>query len=357
MAELSLSQAQGIYTEALASVFKDKPVVYNFLRSFFPDKIFQTLLVNVLAQRSTEFIAMDVYRGESGNRNTWSRSTQKILETFYFREKFDATRLQLYEKMYSGIGINADIFAAWINDIVEHQVELRETIERTIELMCSMVLENGEIIAPGTGIVIDYKRKAESMVDLGAGNYWDDAGVDPYLSLEASGVFMRTKGKVQGSSFNLILGSECMPALKSNAKFLSQQNLFNMKLDDFVGPQRNSKGANLHGFLTTDNYKFYVWTYPEYYQDPNTNVMTPYINPKKAIVLPEGFTGFTAFGAVPQVVTSMGGLGKMIVPKSGNFVMSDNVDEEARTHYYNVESAPLPVLDAVDKVYTIQPVA
>jgi hypothetical protein len=258
--------------------------------------------------------------------------------------------------MYSGMGINAELFAAWISDVAEHQVELRETIERTIELMCSQILETGTIVAPGTGIIIDYQRKAESMVDLGAGNYWNEAGVNPYTSLEAAGVFMRTKGKVQGSSFNLILGGEVMAALKSNEKFLSQQNLFNMKLDEFHGPQRTSKGANLNGFLITDNYKFYVWTYPEYYQDPTSLEMIPYINPKKAIVLPEGFTGYTAFGAVPQPVSTVSG-GRMILPKSGNFIFTEYMDEEQRTHYREVESAPLPVLDAVDKVYTIQPVA
>lgn len=356
MPNITLTQAQGIYTEALGSVYRDRPVVYSFLRSFFPDRIYQTLLVNVLAQRSTEFIAMDVYRGDSGNRNTWSRTTQKIFETFYFRENFDVTRLQLYEKMYSGIGLNADIFAAWINDVVDHQVELRETIERTIELMCSMVIEDGIIVAPGTGLVIDYKRKAESMVDLGSGNYWDESGTDPYTALEAAGVFMRTKGKVQGGNFNMLAGSEAQAALKGNAKFLSQQNLFNMKLDDFHGPQKNSVGANLNGFLTTDNYKLYNWTYPEYYQHPTSGLMLPYLNPKKIYILPENFTGFTAFGAVPQVVIGSGG-NKMILPKSGNFLFRENLDEEAMTHYYNVESAPLPVLDAVDRVYTIQVVA
>lgn len=353
MPDITLTQAQGIYTEALAAVFRDRPIVYSFLRSFFPSKIFNTLLVDVLAQRANEFIAMDVYRGESGNRHTWSKTSQKVFETYYFRPKFDATKLQLYEKMYSGIGINAEVFAAWINNIVDHQVELRETIERTIELMCSMVLETGIIIAPGTGLVIDYKRKAASMVDLAtSGGYWNTAA-DPFAQLEAAGVFMRTVGKVQGGTFNLILGGDAKAALWNNPKFLSRQNLFNMKLDDAHAPQRNSIGANLHGYLSTDNYKFNVWTYPEYYKNPKTGVTSPYLNPKKAIVLPETTTFFTAFGAVPQVVVSATGAPQMILPKTGEFIFTDNIDVDARAHYYNIESAPLPMLDAVDKVYTM----
>lgn len=355
MADFTLTQAQGIYTEALAAVFKDRPKLFSFLRSWFPTKTFPTLLVDILAQRSTEFIAMDVYRGESGNRNTWSRATEKQFETYYFREKFDATKLQLYEKMYSGLGINAQVFAAWINGIVDKQMELRDTIERTVELMCSMVLENGIIVAPGTGLVIDYKRKAESMVDLGSGNYWTE-DIDPFAQLEAAGVFMRTKGKVQGEVFNLILGGSAKQALWKNKTFLSRQNLFNLKLDDVYPPIAQSIGSVKQGRLTTDNYAFNVWTYPEYYQDPITKALIPYVNPKKAIVLPENATFFTAFGAVPQVVTNQGG-GQLIVPQQGEYIFTDNVDIDARAHYYNVESAPLPALDAVDRVYTIQAVA
>lgn len=353
---ITLSQAQGLYTEALATVFSDRPKLMGFLRSFFPSKTFPTYLIDVLAQRSFEFIAMDVYRGSSGNRNTWSKSTQKIFETYYFREKFDVTRLQLYEKMFSGIGINADVFAAFISSVVDKQSELRDTIERSIEVMISQIFHDGIIIGQGTGMIIDYKRKAESMVDLAsAGGYWTAGGTDPFSQMEDGGVFLRTKGKVQGGVFNMICGSLAKPALFNNTKFLSRQNLFNLKLDDMNGPQKNSLGANFHGQLSTDNYKVNVWTYPEFYQDNDGNSL-PYINEKEAIMLPENPKFFTAFGAVPQIVNNGAG-GKMIVPKMGEYVFSDNLDEEARTHYYNVESAPLPVLDAVDTVYTMKVVA
>ncbi len=349
MPSISITDAQGLYSKKLIDVYRERPKPSNFLRSFFPGVTSPTLEVSIEVQRGSEKVAVDVFRGDDGNRNQWTRSTEKTFIPPYFREKFDATKLQLYDRLYAAQDINDAIFAALINDVVDHQLELQEKIERAIEIQCKQVLETGIILNAGTNTSIDYKRKAASKVDPGAGNYWANA-VNPFDQLEAGCVFLRTVGKAQASVFNVILGSTAKADLYKNTAFLDRQNLFNLKLDDMRPPQKEAVGAAFHGQMSCGPYLVNVWTYPEYYQDAN-GVMQPYIDPKKAILLPEVPKFKVAFGAVPQVIKP----GAM--PVMGDFVFTDYIDVDKRAHYYDVESCPLAIPTAVDQIYTLQCVA
>jgi len=350
MPSISITDAQGLYTAKLIDVYKERPKPANFLRSFFPSVISPTLEVSIEVQRGTEKVAVDVFRGDDGNRNQWTRSTEKLFIPPYFREKFDATKLQLYDRLYAAQSIDDSVFAALINDVVDHQLQLQEKIERAIEIQCKNVLETGIVLNAGTNTSIDFKRKAASKVDPGAGNYWITGTTNPFDQLEAGCVFLRTVGKVQTGTFNLILGNTAKADLYKNTIFLNRQNLFNLKLDDMRPPQKEAIGAAFHGQMSCGSYLVNVWTYPEYYQDSN-NVMQPYINPKLGILLPEVTKFKTAFGAVPQVVRP----GAM--PVVGEFVFTDYIDVDKRAHYYDIESCPLAIPSAVDQIYTLQCVA
>lgn len=349
MPSISITDAKGLYTAKLIDVYRERPKVQNFLRSFFPSVISPTLEVSIEVQRGSEKVAVDVMRGDDGNRNQWTRSTEKLFIPPYFREKFDATKLQLYDRLYGATSIDDSIFAALINDVVDHQLECREKIERAIEIQCKNVLETGIVLNAGTGTSVDFKRKAASIVDPGAGQYWATGSVSPFDQIEAGCVFLRTVGRMQGGTFNMILGATAKADLYKNTTFLNRQNLFNLKLDDMQPPQRNAVGAAFHGQMSCGNYLVNVWTYPEYYQDSN-NVMQPYINPKLAIIIPENPRFKIAFGAVPQVVQP----GAM--PVMGEFVFTDYVDVDKRAHYYDIESCPLAIPTAVDTIYTLKAV-
>ena len=346
---ISLSEAQGVFTKKLIDVYRERPKPTNFLRSFFPAELSPTLEVSIQVQRGTEKVAVDVYRGDSGNRNTWTRSSEKLFIPPYFREKFDLTKLQLYDRVYAAQGVDAPIFAALINDTVDHQLVLQEKIERAIEIQCKNVLETGIILNAGTGTSIDYRRKATSKIDVLAPNYWavNNPSNTPFDQFEAAGIFLRTIGKAQGGTFNVILGTQAKDDLYRNTTFLARQNLFNLKLDNVRPPQFNAVGSAYHGQVSAGAYLFNIWTYPEYYQDSNDQ-MQPYINPKLMIVIPENPRFKTAFGAVPQIVQP----GQM--PVMGEFVFTNNVDADRRAWYYNVESCPLAIPTAVDTIYTAQ---
>ncbi|MBC7486100.1 MAG: major capsid protein [Cytophagaceae bacterium] len=349
MPSISTTDAQGLQTKMILDFYKERNKPTGFLRAMFPDKVAPTLELSIEVQRGSEKIAVDVVRGTDGNRNQITRSTEKIWIPPYFREWFDATSLQLYDRLYGATEINDQIFTAYINSVADAMVDIKSKIERRYELMCSQVLETG-IVTLVNGTNIDFKRKSASLVNLGAGNYWATAGVDPYAQIEALCNFVRTSGKYSGPYFNLVLGSTALSDLLRNSEFLKRQNLFSMTLDQVAAPLRNSEGAALHGEITCGAYKVRLWSYPQFYEDAS-GTLVPYINPKKAILLPETPQFRFGFAAVPQLITPGA------APKTGAYIFGDIIDQRAKAHIYEVESAGMPIPLAIDQMATIQPVA
>lgn len=351
MANISIQEAQGEFTKAVMAVYKETVPAPSFLRSFFPNAApSPSKLVSVYVQRGMEKVAVDVARGSQGNRNQWSRTTEKIFEPLYFRENFDLTSLQFYDRFWGSApdgSISDAVLAALARSVAENQIELQQKIERSIEVMCAQIFKTGVITSfeGGTGIEVDYKRKAESIVDNS--QYWGTGSVSPFSQMEDGGNFLRKVGKCSGKVFDAILGQDAINALKSNDVFIERQSMFNAKWDNVTPAQAVSTGAVFHGWVEAGPYIVNLWSYPEFYNDPdNDNEMTPYVDEKYMVMLPSKPNFKTAFGAPPQVVQA----GQ--APRIGQFIFSDWMAPDKRSHIYEVESCPLPVPVAVDQIYT-----
>ncbi len=345
---ISTTDAQGLYTKHLIDAYKERSAPTAFLRSFFPTVVAPTLEISIEVQRGYEKIAADVVRGTDGNRNQFTRSTEKIFIPHYYREWFDATQLQLYDRLYGATEISDAIFSAYINSVADSIMELQAKIERSYELQCAQVLLTGIVTTEAGSVNIDYKRKAGSLVDLGAGQYFANS-IDPFAKFEAGCTFMRQEGKAAGNVFNAILGSAAIADLYNNTIFKERQNLFNMALDAVAPPQRGAVGQTYHGEISCGPYRVRLWTYAQYYDDAN-NVSTPYIDPKKVILLPETPRFKLAFAAVPQLLTPN------TPPKVGAFIFSEYLDQRGKARIVDVESAGLAVPVAIDTIYTFKAV-
>lgn len=62
MGSITTQMARGEFTKKVIDVYKEKPVVTSFLRSFFPEKTSVTKTVSIEVQRGTEKVAVDVAR-------------------------------------------------------------------------------------------------------------------------------------------------------------------------------------------------------------------------------------------------------------------------------------------------------
>lgn len=342
--KISTSDAQGIITKMLIAAYKERVAVTSFFRSFFANVETSTLAVSIEVQRGFEKIAVDVERGSDGNRNQFTKSTEKIIIPPYFREYFDITNLQLYDKLFAATEVDSVIFAEFINDLAEKLQMLKDKIERTYEKYCADVLLLGSVTLKD-GTSINFNRKAESLVN--ESSFYFAANNDYTLPFIAAGTFIRQVGKSNGGTLNAILGGLVMADLLQNTKFKERNDLVNMKLDSVAPPQRDATGGVLHGRITAGAWNVNLWTYPEFY-DNAAGTSTPYMDEKKVIVLPERPNFKMAFAAVPQLITP----GQP--PVKGAFVYSDYPEPKKKTHEYHVESAGVPVPVAVDQIYTFR---
>lgn len=321
-----------------------------------------------MISRGFEQVAVDVWRGDEGNRNQWTLSTEKILEPFYFRENFDLTSLQAYDALFVPQALqitNAPQIMMLLDTIIEKQLEQQFKIERAIEIMCASILQTGVVsgsLNGGTGQSIDYKRKAASFYVPTA--KWDGAG-DPFADVQRQCNFLRTKGKTVGNTFDMICGDDALSAFLNNTIVKARQNLFNYAPDQLTQPiaQAESVGSTNHGTFSAGPYRVRIIGYSQYYDTVSTTGSgastvatgsgTPYLDPKMVTILPSNndMKFATYFGTIPQVVQP----GAM--PMIGDFVNWDWITPDRKAHLYEVESAPLPVPVKIDQIANITALA
>lgn len=321
----------------------------NFLRSFFPAEESTSKNVSIEVVRGFEKIAVDVTRGTDGNRNSFGKSTQKIFAPPYYREFFDLTELDLYDRLAGSGNINDEVFSQLAGESAEKIAILQDKIERAYELQCAQVLQTG-IILLNSGDNIDFKRKADSMVDLGAGNYWSGAAVDPNTSLEVGCKFIREKGKSRGAIVNAICGSEALAAFINNTVVKERGKIVQYALDMITPSQRDSQGASFHGEISVGAYRVRLWSYPEVYTNAAGDDVE-YIDPKKVILLPEKPRFKMGFAAVPQLLVEGS------APTKGAYRVEEYIDARKKSHIMDIQSAAVAVPVAVDQIYTMQVLA
>lgn len=357
---LSTADVRGLFTKTLIDVYQERIKPTSFLRSFFPVTTAPTKSIAIEVERMGEKVAVDVVRGTEGNRNTFSRSTEKLTEPPFYREYFDLTELDLYDRVLGSQG-NAQLplFKALLDTAADKLGALKDKIDRAKEIQCAQVLLTGQVTTTMQG-TFDFKRKTTSIVDV-SGDYFAAAS-DPFATFTKACDFIRKVGRSGDGTFNAILGSQALADLLGNAKFLTRQNLFNMALDAVVAPSgvRGAEGSTFHGTITAGSYKVQLWAYPQFYDlptlDSNGNVTgytsTPYFDPKSVVVIPSMPRFKLAHAAVPQLIGQPGQL-----PVQGEYVMMDFLDERLAKHVMDIQSACIALPVAVDTIYTFKAVA
>ena len=361
MGEIASSDARALFTKTLIDVYQQRLRPTDFLRSFFEVEVCPTKEIAIEVERQGEFVAVDVFRGTEGNRNSFSLSTEKIFVPPLYKEYFDATQLDLYDRVLGSQG-NAQVplFAALMNKVADRLGSLQNKIERAIELQCAQILFNGQVLitsaVSGNGM-IDYRRKTASQVDLtNSTGYWATGSNDPFQALQNGCNFLRQTGKAAGDVFNVILGDQALHDLISNTTFTTRQNLFHMALDSVYPPTREATGAAYHGTVTAGPYKVQLWSYPQYYDiavagsAPTTG--NAYINTKYAYMIPVKPKFKIAHAAVPSLIAEPGQL-----PAQGAYVVREFIDTRATSHVFEIQTAALAIPVAVDQIYSMKVVA
>lgn len=342
---ITLDQARAAFTNAVVAVYRENVTPTSFLRSFFPSVFSPTKYISFDVMRANEKVAVDILRGTGSNLNKKKRSTIKTLEAPLYAEGFNVNELDSYDTAFGTL--DPKFIAQLATEAAETLVAMRNKIERAYEKQCADVLKTG-VITLSSGDNIDFKRKSDSLVDLGAGNYWTTNTVDPMTALSTAGQFIREKGKAQGGTYNVIMGEYALNAMLNNTLFKEKYgSLKDVTLGEIHEPQRLATGGTLHGRVSAGSYIFYVWTYPEVYDDANGD-STPYITTTDIIVLPTITNFKTAYSLVPQLP----GMNSMVQTEGGSYVMNEYVDFKQRNHVQEILSAGAAVPVAIDTIWT-----
>lgn len=358
MANISSQQARAQFTSMLIAVFSDMRAPTSFLRSMFPSEQAFVKYLSIEVMRNYENIAVDVARGSEGNTNTFAKSTEKTMEPPLYNEKFNMTEIDLYDRLFGNESVSIGVYTQLMQTIAQRLSILRAKIERAYEKQCADVLLTGVVTLVNSS-TIDFRRKAASMVNLGAGNYWADANTDPFADLGAACKFLRQTGKSGSGRFRAIIGETAFDDLYANAAFKSRvtQNL-NNNIDTISAPVLNSEGGVPHGILSCGSWKVELWTYPQTYDV--AGVATQYIDPKKFIVTPTDTVFKLGFAAVPQILTAWtGGIGEpSLAPIAAQPYVVDHFPAPNNdAHWMRIKSAGIAIPVSVDRIYTGQAVA
>jgi hypothetical protein len=357
MANLSISEARGLFTRELIAVFDESKQLApkSFLLSFFKKKTTDQKNISIQVRRGQELIAVDVLRGTGGNRNTISKHSEKLLTPPYFKEWFDATELDRYDLLFgeAATSISASTFNGMIENAIEKTMLLKDKINRTYELYASQVFESG-IVQLTSGDNIDFKRKATSMVDLTSSGYFNNTDANPMEAFTAAGNFLRQIGKAGDGVFNVIMGSDVLTAFISNPFVTAQNYNLNIKLIELNMPQVGAEGGVYHGQFSAGSYKFNIWSYPEIYD--LAGVATPYIDTDQAYVLPvNSFEGYLSFAGVPAIVKGTNDAFPEFVSQiATDFYLYNYVDPAKESHVFGVKSAAIPIPVTIDRIYSMK---
>jgi major capsid protein E len=347
---IPVQDAASVFTSGLVDVYREMPKFTGFLRSFFKVKESMTLNVSVAVRRGSEKVAIDVHRYSDGNRNDFSKSTERKITPPLYHEYLTANEHELYYTVIAALANNDTSFLAQMTaELAEDIVAIQDKIERAIELQCSQALEFG-VITLNSMTDITFNRKAGSLVAYNIANDFSVGTVDPTAVLAAGCKFIREEGKYQGAIFDAIMGESALVELKNNTIMIERGKIVQYSLDQIMAPEAMPIGGTFHGEVSCGSYKVRLWTYPAIHESAN-GTKTPYINNKKVVMLPAITTGqpFTlAFGAVPQLIKNG------TIPQKGAFLVQESFNEEKGQHKINVKSAPVAILTRVDQVYTIQ---
>lgn len=350
---ISLVQHKKLISQKVIAVFDELVTVKSGFAGFFPRETTPTRDVSLEVRRNNKLIAVDVARFASATSTKRTKHTEKVFTPPYFKLDYNFSADQVYDMTFgSSMNPNKRQIDMMVKETVKHMAEHKDMVERNILKQQADVLQTGVVTLTG-GDSVDYKRKAASMVDVGAGNYWNQASTNPFSDLEAGMTFLRDVGNSNGSTANVYMRREVFNALMSNEVFEKQANFRRVNRVDIDMPQMdNASGMAFQGQLATGDFVLNIWTYNQGYQDTAGGAMNYYLDANLFVMIPDDFQAKTVFGAVPAL-----GANGMPFAKETEYYNRAYTDQKTMSRYFETSSAPLVMPVSVDKIYTAQVLA
>ena len=341
----------------ISAYFKDA-VPTAFLSGFFrspPENFFNSKEVEIDIERSGEDVAIALTDLATGYRvNEFSKYTNKKFAPPVFKEAAPLNGLDLLNRE-PGRNPFEDVqyMAAATRRAFKNFREVEKKIRRSIELMCSQVLQTGTLTLvdadSNTVFSMDFSPKSSHFAD--AGTEWDQNGNDKIADLEALARQIRVDGKRNPDT--LIFGRDAWRLFIADETVLAQLDNRRVNLGE-VAPQVRGQGATFMGRVMIGTYWFNLWTYDGGYDDPETGEFTDYVDPIKVIMLTSGARLDLVFGNSPRLAPPESRVLPFLPSRMSNgpagMDMTTNawLTPDGETLMTGVSARPLPIPTDID---------
>lgn len=337
---------------------EDIPVRAGFA-ALFPTQTTPTLYVDVEVERDNDLIAVDVQRFTEGRKNKFTKASEHTYVPPFYKEDYDFARDEVYMSTVAlGVTNVPGANQAIAQNALKNVRKNRKKIERAIRKQQADVLQTG-IVTLKNGDSIDFRRKAESIVDLTAGNYWNEDDTNPMADLALGMRFLRDIGNSSAATINVVMRSDAMNAFMQNASVKEEADIRRINRIDIDMPKfSESTGMAFHGQVAAGDFVVNLWTYNEKYTDADGNTKY-YLSRENVVILPSDFEGKTVFGGLPYMRKTTVGGASIKVPgvMEADYLLRGYDDEKTISSTLELTSAPLVVPFTIDKVYTIKVLA
>lgn len=347
-------------TRHMIDMYFEEASPLQFLSGFFrtPDRNFYASEeVDIDIRRSGQKIAIVVADLKAGAReNEATYYTNKGFLAPVFREGGTINAYDLIKRRPGQIDFTDPNFVAnAMEEAFDIARILEDKIRRSIEVMCAQVLQHGTLtLINEAGVALytlDYQMKATHKVTATIPWALDGSTGAPITDLGNLAGVVRRDGKVNPNK--LLCGTSALTRLIANpgVKALLDKQVLNLGA---LTPASRGQGATFYGYVWVGAYRFEIWTYDDWYEHPQTGVLTPYLEPENIVMLSDQTRLDMTYGAIPRLLPPDPQIAaflpdRMSGPAQGLDLTLNAWITENREHLkLTTASRPLPIPTGID---------
>lgn len=296
--------------QMLAAFIQQNAAPTTFFAGMFqvrPENVHSSSKVEIDIQRGGEDVAIAVKRLADYRDNSADNYTTKEFVPPIFKEKFildseDLMKGNPGETPYD----NVDFRVRLSTRVARNAVKVVNKIARSIEWQGSQILQTGKVdLTDENGAsqyALDFLPKSTHFATVST--VWSDAGATPLDDINAVAELNRTDGLVDQDM--LIFGSDAWQSIITNETVRKQLDTTRIASSAVTAMQIMGNGGIFRGVLEIGNYRYDCYTYGGRFKHPQTGVSTPYMNPKKVIIMSSTARFDATFGAIPNIGEILG---------------------------------------------------
>lgn len=346
-------------TTRMLDLYEQKAAPTMFLSSLFqtpPKNFYNSESVEIDVKRFSESVSIVIQDLSDGGRyNASDLYTNKRFIPPIHKEKGPLNAFDLIKREAGNTPFDDINFQAVASDRALTLIaEMSNKIRRAIELQASQVLqtatlslkdENGNIL-----YALDYKPKITHFPTAVVA--WDQSSNTIMADIEALATVLRTDG--QQTPDQLIMGSAAWEAFISDDAVQQRYDIRRYDLGTIAPVPMNSDAGTYMGTVRAGNYMFDVWTYNGFYEDPETLVVTPFLDPAKVIMRASVGRLDATYGNIPTFGNPAAGILPYMPPRLSSASLGSDIftnaylTETREQIIVSASSRPLLIPTAID---------